>query len=123
MRDQAILQIMFSCKLSVAGTENQAKSEQRKICAECRKRRINGFFLAFEDIWVGLFEGSEKAVLAQIEGLIRKRRIHRVTVVREAELKSPGWTSWYDESQSLEGLGTDFYNKTPGLAQFMINKL
>ncbi len=123
MQGPTILQIYFTCRLSSEETEKQAESEQRHIWVDCKRKGINGFFLAFGETYVGLFEGAERSVISQIESLIRRNRVAQVTVLREQLVVAPLWTEWYSDGENLLGLDAKHYAKVPGLAQFVANTI
>ena len=114
-----MLQILFTCRCNVSHTDMQIESIQRDVWRSCSDRKVGGFFVRSGGYLIGLFEGRDKAVIGQVEHLIRKHKVQSVHVVREASLDGREWTKWNTDLYNLSELSDAEREQFGGLAQIV----
>lgn len=118
-----ILQIIFSCSVNKNTDAKTRSTLQRKMGAASVHKGISGFFLAHGDTYLGVFEGPDKKVLAQIEGVVRKEFVTGLTVISECEIDTTMWDGWFRGKYALNDLPEDWIARMPGLAQIIADTL
>ncbi len=115
--------ILFECELALLTDQKTRSTLRRKTAASCVHKGTSGFFLAYEDGFVGVFEGKTNKVFSQIEGLIRKPFVTQLNVVQEFHPSERIWDTWFQGGRMLSDLPRGEMDRLPGLAQFVLHKL
>ena len=119
IKGKLMLQLLFTCRCKLSHTDAQVELIQRDVWKRCEDRKLGGFFLRTGGYLIGLFEGSEKSVVGQVEHLIRKHKVESVHVVREARIAAREWTMWNKDLYGLEHLSSAQRHQVEGLAQIV----
>ncbi|MCP5073845.1 MAG: hypothetical protein GY947_11200 [Rhodobacteraceae bacterium] len=109
--------------MPVRETDNLALTQQTSVWQECKRKRINGFFLEIPGGHVGFFEGHERQTIAMTEKLIRQGVIEQVQVVFERKVASAAWSTWFSDGLNILDLPLELCMCVPGLAQFIANEI
>lgn len=112
-----MLRILFICQCKPLYDAEQIKAIQRDIWRRCGQKKIGGFLVRNDRTLVGLFEGTEKIVIGEVESLIRKSKVHSVQVLQEVVVESRDWPKWNSQYDVIEDVPQAEALNLAGLAQ------
>lgn len=112
-----MLRVIFICRCASVQTEAQNSLLQKDIWKRCIEKDIGGFLVRTPLALSGVFEGNDKAVIGQIERLIRTRKVLGICVLKEEAAYKREWTAWHSEFQLLDDAVQSSSSKVAGLAK------
>ena len=112
-----MLRLLFICQCKPTYDPAQIKVIQKDQWRRCKQKKIGGFLVRNGDSLVGLFEGTEKLVVGQVENLIRKKKVKAVHVLREVDVAQREWTELFTQFEVLDDVPDANALNLAGLAQ------
>jgi hypothetical protein len=90
---------------------------QKDVWRRCKGKKLGGFLVRNDRSLVGLLEGAEKLVIAQVENLIRKKDVQSVYVLHESMVDERSWKDWHTQFERLTDIPQADALNLAGLAQ------